>query len=115
MSKRGFAELGVKDSEHVTQNVTQNDADVTQNVTQNESKNDIQKIPKNKTKISPAERLSEIIRLVKQNNTITRNELADKLKVTSRTISRDIEKLKEMNKLEYEGSAKKGRWVIIDN
>lgn len=40
MSKRGFAELGVKDSEHVTQNVTQNES-------QNESQNDIQKFKTN--------------------------------------------------------------------
>lgn len=90
---KGFAELGVKDNNYVTQNV---------NI-------------KTRAKKSPEERRSEIIKLIKQNTAITRQELANKLGVSSRTIARDVEKLKEMNVLEYEGSAKKGRWILKSN
>ncbi len=64
--------------------------------------------------ISPNERLSLIIKLIKQDNKITREMLSKQLKVSKTTISRDIKKLQAKQKLEYVGSSKSGHWKIIN-
>jgi len=91
----GFAELGVK-----------------VNVPQNESQNGL---ADQKKKMSPRERQLEIIKLIKEDSKITRQELADQLGVTVKTIGRDIGTIKKMNELEYEGSAKTGQWILKDD
>ena len=77
-------------------NVTEN---VTVNVTENKLKS----------------REQNIIKLTKENNTISVVELAEKLSVTPRTIIRDIEKLKQLGILKRIGSAKGAHWEISIN
>ena len=50
---------------------------------------------------------------MKQNNKILLLELSEILKVSKRTIRRDIEKLKLENKLKRVGGEKGGHWRII--
>jgi ATP-dependent DNA helicase RecG len=97
----GFAELGVKESDHEPQNEPQS-----------ESQNEPQRT---KVKMSLEERLSEIINLISIKGNITRKELAYELGVSRSTIARDLEKLKDMGKVEYEGSAKAGYWILKSN
>ncbi len=51
---------------------------------------------------------------IKQNNKITTQQLAKLLNVTKRTILRDIEKLKNKNKLNRIGDEKTGYWQLCD-
>ena len=64
------------------------------------------------------DRAKEIVNLMIENNQITASEIAKYMKVTKRTILRDIEKLKKDNILERIGTDKSGYWKItekIDN
>ncbi|MHA1856716.1 MAG: DeoR family transcriptional regulator [Promethearchaeota archaeon] len=63
----------------------------------------------------PDKRTELIIDLIKKNNQIHLKDLAITLKVSTRTIRRDIEKLKNMNKLKRIGSEKSGYWKIIND
>ena len=83
-------------SEKVVENVTGN---VTGNVTENVTE----------------KRIKKIIEVLAANNKTTTEQLANKLKVNKRTIIRDIEKLKKLNKIKYVGPAKGGYWQIIKN
>ena len=94
----GFAELGVKVND--SQNESQNEP-------QSESQSE-------KTKMSPEARRLQIINLIREDKRITREEMSDKLGVALSTIARDIKTLKELNELEYEGSAKTGQWILKD-
>ena len=67
----------------------------------NDTQNDTQK---NRTKT--------IIDLIKEKPNITIKEICLKLKVSRPTIYRDMKYLKESNILEYQGSSKRGKWVI---
>ena len=67
----------------------------------NDTQNDTQK-----------NRIKTIIDLVKERPNITIKEICLKLKVSRPTIYRDMKYLKESNILEYQGSSKKGKWVI---
>jgi ATP-dependent DNA helicase RecG len=73
----------------VTENVTEN---VTQNVTEN--------------------RLEEILIQLKNNPTISFDELSEQLHVARMTIYRDIEKLKNKGQIKRIGSDKSGHWEI---
>ena len=73
----------------------------TQNNTQNDTQNDTQK---NRIKI--------ILELIKENSNITIKEIGLKLKVSRPTVYRDMKYLKENNILEYQGSSKRGKWII---
>jgi len=44
---------------------------------------------------------------------ISAEEMAVKLKVTERTIRRDIDKLREQYDIEWVGSSKSGYWKIV--
>ncbi len=46
---------------------------------------------------------------------ITTEYLANVFNLTARTIERDLKILIKLEKIRYEGSAKKGRWVVIKN
>ena len=72
-----------------------------QNDTQNNTQNDTQK---NRIKI--------ILELIKENSNITIKEIGLKLKVSRPTVYRDMKYLKENNILEYQGSSKRGKWII---
>jgi len=64
--------------------------------------------------LNPKEkRLQQILEMIEQNNTISANELATNLNIHKRTIERDIEELKRLNRLQRSGSRKKGRWTIF--
>lgn len=78
-----------KKAGNVTKNVTEN---VTKNVTEN--------------------RIDQIIEILISDNTVTTDQLAKTLKVTKRTILRDIEKLRKVGKVKYIGPAKGGHWQI---
>ena len=51
--------------------------------------------------------------LIKDNNKITIQEMANKLDKTQRSISRAIQKLKQDNKIIRVGSDKTGTWEIL--
>ena len=83
----------VTDVTDITDNVTDNVTDVTNNVTDN--------------------RMEKILTFIKKDRQITINEISKKLNVTKRTIFRDIEKLKQNNKLQRIGTEKSGHWEVI--
>lgn len=83
---------------------TQNDI---QNDTQNDTQNDIFK---QERKLSI--RYEKILDNMKRNIYITGKELSEMLGVSQSTIRRDINKLKELEIVEYVGSSKKGYWKI---
>ncbi len=58
-------------------------------------------------------RETEILSLISDNSSITQEEIAEKLKITKRTVERNIQSLKDKNKLKRQGSRIKGVWVII--
>ena len=58
-------------------------------------------------------REESILRLIKNNKTITTSKLAQQLNVTRRSIARDIENLKNAGKVKRMGSDKSGFWEII--
>lgn len=70
--------------------------DVTENVTENVTE----------------KRSSSIVTEIKLNNNISIDQLAEKLKVSKRTIIRDIEKLKKQNKIARIGPVKGGHWEV---
>lgn len=71
-------------------------------------------VPKNVPKNVPLKRLDEITALIGKNREITIMELANILKVSDKTIKRDITKLKEQSRLKRVGSLKSGHWEIIE-
>ena len=82
----------------VALNYTQQKERLAENVTQNVTQN----------------RLDAIIHLIQNENKITTAAIAKKLKLSKRTILRDIEKLKATNKINYVGAAKGGYWKILN-
>jgi len=56
----------------------------------------------------------KILDLIKENNRITIPELADNIKISTRAIEKQIEKLKNENKLKRVGGRKHGHWEIIE-
>ena len=54
-----------------------------------------------------------IVKFIKMNNKISTTEIAELLKVTSKTIKRDLQKLKERGIIERKGSEKGGYWEIL--
>jgi len=72
----------------------------------------IQNVPKDDPKNVP-NRESKLLDLIKENDKITIKELAKYFNVSDKTIKRDIEKLKNENKLKRNGSARKGWWEIL--
>ena len=54
-----------------------------------------------------------ILNIIKENKNITTTELSKKLNVTRRTIARNIDNLKNKNKLERKGPDKGGYWIVI--
>lgn len=50
--------------------------------------------------------------MIKKDENISVTEMAESLGVTTRTIKRDIDYLKEMKVVKREGAAKSGKWII---
>ena len=61
----------------------------------------------------PDNRLEKIITLIGNNNKILLQEISNQLNVSKRTIRRDLEKLKQQNKIKRIGSEKSGHWEIV--
>jgi len=59
-------------------------------------------------------RLNKIIDLITQNNMISAKQIAQLLKITSRTAQRDLDKLKRQNRIQRIGSVKSGHWDVLD-
>jgi ATP-dependent DNA helicase RecG len=89
----GFQVILYNEKIDVTDNVT----DVTDNVT------DVTDV---------TDRTKKILEIIVEDNQITISEIAKRMKVTKRTILRDIEKLKNDNLLERIGSEKGGYWKM---
>ena len=69
--------------------------------------------PQNEPQSEPQNKINEkIIELVKENNHISRKEMAEKLGCSMSTIKRALAHLKEEERLIYEGSSRKGYWII---
>ena len=60
-------------------------------------------------------RIEKILRLMSENNPLSVSDIAQQLKVTKRTILRDIEKMKKMSMLERIGSERSGHWKVNKN
>ena len=60
-------------------------------------------------------RQKEILELIKQNNSITRGRLSNKLKINSSAIQKHIEKLKEKGLLKRIGPDKGGSWKVLND
>ena len=60
-------------------------------------------------------RLQRVLELIIENNQISAKQISEILNVTSRTIERDIEKLKHQNKIKRIGSEKRGYWEVLKN
>jgi len=59
------------------------------------------------------DRISSILALINMNPEITLKEMSEKLNVTSKTVQRDMEQLKEKGIIERTGSDRKGQWKIL--
>ena len=57
-------------------------------------------------------RMLGIIEMVEKDENISVTEMAESLGVTTRTIKRDIDYLKEMKVVKREGTAKSEKWII---
>ena len=68
-------------------------------------------VPIKEQKKDPKKRVNKILELIKENKFITIKELAHKLKVSEKTIKRDLDKLKKENILKRIGK-KGGYWKI---
>jgi len=72
-----------------------------------------QDVPLNVPKNVPLKRLDQIISIIQENRDVTIDQLAQLCDVSSKTIKRDISKLKYDGKLERVGSLKSGYWKIV--
>ena len=73
----------------------------------------LENVPKNVTDNVPKDRVEFILYKMSENKFITIKELAEALNVNEKTVKRDIEKLKEKNKIQRVGSARKGEWIVV--
>ena len=73
---------------------------------------EIQNVPLTVPKNVPLKRLEQIIGLIQENKDITIEQLAHTCSVSTKTIKRDIAKLKEDGKIKRVGSLKAGHWEV---
>ncbi|WP_324170840.1 Fic family protein [Sulfurimonas sp.] len=73
----------------------------------------IKNVPNDVSKNVPKGREVSILNLIAENSKVTVKELALKFEVNEKTIKRDLEKLKEENKIKRIGSARSGYWEVI--
>ena len=55
---------------------------------------------------------TKLFKIIAGNPAISKKEIAEKLNVSPSTVKRLITALREQGKLDYEGSSKKGIWII---
>ena len=60
-----------------------------------------------------ADRQKVIIKLIKENSSLSSSEMSQKTGMVTRTIQRDLASLHEKGILTREGGRKDGRWVIL--
>lgn len=75
---------------------------------QNKIKNAVRLLGNSKKAV----RMLTIIELIKKDENVSATEISESLGVTTRTIKRDIDYLKEMKVVKREGTAKNGKWII---
>jgi len=63
----------------------------------------------------PENRASRILDIIKLNSEVTIGELANMLEVDPKTIKRDIDKLKNLNRLKRIGPDRGGHWVVVSD
>jgi ATP-dependent DNA helicase RecG len=98
-AKNGHWEMVETKKRNVTNDVIDNVIDnVTNDVTDNVTNN----------------RKEHILKIIKDNAELSTEQIAERLKVTKRTILRDIEELKKENIVKRVGSAKMGYWEMIE-
>lgn len=71
-------------------------------------------VTENVTKDVTENRIEFILKMIQENDRVNVSELAKELKVSRRTILRDIDKLKEQKKVGFKGPSRSGRWVVFD-
>ncbi len=71
-------------------------------------------VPKDDPRNVPLKRLEYIMELIKKDESVTIERMAKECGVSTKTIKRDIAKLKEAERLERIGSLKSGHWKIGD-
>ena len=71
-------------------------------------------IKKDTKKKSAQDRRENILGLMIDDSKITIPQLSEKLNVSTKTIERDIEKLKEENKIYRQGNSRDGTWVVLE-
>jgi len=59
------------------------------------------------------ERTEKILDLIKDDPTISRSEIARSLSLTEAQIRTAIDRLKKNDIIKWEGSPRKGKWIII--
>jgi len=72
-----------------------------------------QNVPRNVPRNVPLNRLEQIVKQMQKNEEVTVDQLAEIFDVTSKTIKRDIVKLKEQGRVKRMGSLKSGYWEIV--
>ncbi|MDD2368158.1 MAG: DeoR family transcriptional regulator [Sulfuricurvum sp.] len=60
-------------------------------------------------------RLNEIVKMIEKNKEITSIQIAERLKVSDKTIKRDMATLKEQGRLQRVGSLKSGYWEVLND
>ena len=71
-------------------------------------------IKKDTKKKSVQDRRQNILGLMIDDSKITIPQLSKKLNVSTKTIERDIEKLKEENKIYRQGNSRDGTWIVLE-
>lgn len=69
---------------------------------------------KDTKKKSAQDRRQNILGLMIDDSKITIPQLSKKLNVSTKTIERDIEKLKEENKIYRQGNSRDGTWIVLE-
>ncbi len=67
----------------------------------------------NDTGDNVTDRQNQILVLIKENRNISTREIAEYLNVSRRTVLRDIEEMKNSNKINRIGKEKGGHWEVI--
>ena len=84
----------------------------TQNDHQNDHQNVAQKVVQNVAQnVARKSDEQKIVELIKENNELTRQEMATFLNISLRTVQRIINSCK---KIRYVGSAKSGHWEVLE-
>jgi Fic family protein len=105
---RDYSEVGV------TNNVPEKSID-NQDDNKNTGNNEPENVPKNVPEKMADKRQLFILKLIKMNNKVSAAEIAEMLKVTSKTIKRDFKLLQDKGIIAREGSERGGHWKILSS